>query len=48
VGICGQCCVDDTGWRVCKEGPVFWGDEVRSIVEFGKYRRGSAGRKEMF
>ena len=48
VGICGQCCVDDTGWRVCKEGPVFWSDEVRLIVEFGKYRRSAAGRKEMF
>jgi dihydroorotate dehydrogenase electron transfer subunit len=48
VGICGQCCVDDTGWRVCKEGPVFWSDEVRLITEFGKYRRNAAGRKEMF
>jgi dihydroorotate dehydrogenase electron transfer subunit len=48
VGICGQCCVDDTGWRICKEGPVFWSDEVKLIIEFGKYRRDSAGSKEMF
>ncbi|HEY0196608.1 MAG TPA: dihydroorotate dehydrogenase electron transfer subunit [Methanobacterium sp.] len=45
VGICGQCCVDDVGWRICKEGPVFWRDEVRLITEFGKYHRDSAGRK---
>ncbi|MDD1774571.1 MAG: dihydroorotate dehydrogenase electron transfer subunit [Methanobacterium sp.] len=48
VGICGQCCVDSTGWRICKEGPVFWRDELKLITEFGKYRRDSAGRKEMF
>lgn len=23
MGICGQCCVDNTGWRICVEGPVF-------------------------
>lgn len=45
VGICGQCCVDDVGWRICKEGPVFWRDEVKLITEFGKYRRDSAGMK---
>ena len=48
VGICGQCCVDDTGWRICKEGPVFWSDEIKLITEFGKYHRDAAGRKEMF
>lgn len=45
IGICGQCCVDDVGWRICKEGPVFWRDEIRLISEFGKYRRDSAGMK---
>lgn len=44
-GICGQCCVDDQGWRVCVEGPVFWSDEVRLISEFGKYKRDAAGIK---
>lgn len=48
VGICGQCCVDDVGWRICKEGPVFWNDEIKLITEFGKYRRDAAGRKESF
>lgn len=45
VGICGHCCVDDVGWRICKEGPVFWSDEVRLITEFGKYHRDAAGIK---
>jgi len=44
-GICGQCCVDDIGWRVCVEGPVFWSDEVRLITEFGKYKRDASGIK---
>ncbi|MGZ7160273.1 MAG: dihydroorotate dehydrogenase electron transfer subunit [Methanobacterium sp.] len=45
LGICGQCCVDDIGWRVCIEGPVFWSDEVKLITEFGKYKRDAAGIK---
>ncbi|OEC84960.1 MULTISPECIES: dihydroorotate dehydrogenase electron transfer subunit [Methanobacterium] len=45
IGICGQCCVDDTGWRICAEGPVFWTDEVRLITEFGKYKRDASGIK---
>jgi dihydroorotate dehydrogenase electron transfer subunit len=43
VGICGQCCLDNVGWRVCVEGPVFWGDELRLIKEFGIYKRDSSG-----
>jgi dihydroorotate dehydrogenase electron transfer subunit len=45
MGICGQCCVDDAGWRVCIEGPVFWSDEMRLISEFGEYKRDAAGIK---
>lgn len=45
LGICGQCCVDDVGWRVCAEGPVFWHDEIKMITEFGKYKRDAAGIK---
>lgn len=47
VGLCGQCCVDDVGWRVCVEGPVFWSDELLLITEFGKYRRDASGSKEI-
>jgi dihydroorotate dehydrogenase electron transfer subunit len=45
VGLCGQCCVDNTGWRVCVEGPVFWSDELKKITEFGKYTRDASGIK---
>ena len=45
MGLCGQCCVDNVGWRVCVEGPVFWTDELRMISEFGQYRRDSSGVK---
>ena len=42
-GVCGQCCIDGSGARVCKEGPVFDGKEALSFSEFGKYHRDSAG-----
>ena len=45
LGLCGQCCVDNSGWRICVEGPVFSGDEVKQIDEFGKYRRNASGVK---
>ncbi len=45
LGVCGQCCVDNTGWRICVEGPVFNSHKIRKIEEFGKYRRDAAGVK---
>ncbi len=48
LGICGQCCVDDVGWRICVEGPVFWGDQLGMISEFGHYRRDASGIKKQF
>ncbi len=44
-GICGQCCVDNTGERVCREGPVFSKSRAKRIFEFNKYKRDSAGKK---
>lgn len=46
IGICGQCCVDNTGWRICAEGPVFSSDQLSQIDEFGKFHRTSSGLKE--
>ena len=43
IGICGQCAVDDEGLCVCKDGPVFWGDKLKYISEFGKYKRDASG-----
>lgn len=48
IGICGQCCVDNTGWRVCKDGPVFSEKQLRQITEFGKYQREPSGIKQYY
>lgn len=45
LGVCGQCCVDNTGWRICVEGPVFDNEKIKLIDEFGKYRRDASGVK---
>lgn len=45
IGVCGQCAMDYSGVRVCKEGPVFPANVLKKIHEFGKYRRGKSGRK---
>lgn len=45
LGVCGQCCVDSEGWRICVEGPVFEEDKIKLITEFGKYRRDASGVK---
>jgi dihydroorotate dehydrogenase electron transfer subunit len=43
VGICGSCSVDDTGDRVCVEGPVFGFDYLGRLGEFGRYHRDESG-----
>lgn len=48
VGICGSCCMDSTGLRVCRDGPVFTGDVLLKSPEFGKYARDASGRKKLF
>ena len=45
LGVCGQCCVDSEGWRICVEGPVFENDKISQITEFAKYRRDASGLK---
>jgi dihydroorotate dehydrogenase electron transfer subunit len=47
-GVCGQCCVDDSGIAVCKKGPVMDNKDVRKIKEFGVYHRDSVGRKVFY
>ena len=44
-GICGQCCIDGTGLRVCKDGPVFDGKTALKHKEFGKYTRSASGKR---
>jgi dihydroorotate dehydrogenase electron transfer subunit len=43
-GICGSCCLDPEGVRVCVEGPVIMADRLLES-EFGRYRRGPSGGK---
>lgn len=47
-GICGQCCVDDSGDRMCVEGPVVTGEYALAQKEFGKYHRTKSGKVEHF
>ncbi|MDA3899673.1 MAG: dihydroorotate dehydrogenase electron transfer subunit [Spirochaetes bacterium] len=48
VGICGQCSVDPVGVRVCVEGPVFTGEMLNRLSEFGVYKRDASGTKHYF
>ncbi len=48
VGICGQCAMDDTGFRVCKEGPCFRDKEMARTREFGKYWRDASSKRISF
>jgi dihydroorotate dehydrogenase electron transfer subunit len=44
-GICGSCCIDPDGLRVCRDGPVFSGEQLKKS-EFGHYSRDASGRKK--
>ncbi len=44
IGLCGSCCIDPSGLRVCREGPVFQGDSLINS-ELGKYMRDASGKK---
>jgi len=47
-GICGQCCVDDSGERMCVEGPVVSGKYALQQSEFGQYHRNGSGKREYY
>ena len=47
-GICGQCCVDDSGIPLCVDGPVVNRKTANEIKEFGQYHRDKAGVKHRF
>ena len=40
-GVCGSCMIDSQ--RVCADGPVFTGEEIASMKEFGQRRRDPSG-----
>lgn len=45
IGLCGSCCLDPLGLRVCKDGPVFPLRILIKLSELGVYRRSSSGIK---
>ncbi|MFW9806854.1 MAG: dihydroorotate dehydrogenase electron transfer subunit, partial [Candidatus Thorarchaeota archaeon] len=47
-GICGTCALDPTGSLVCVDGPVYTGDRLTEISEFGRYHRNAMGLKKKF
>ena len=47
-GLCGTCAMDPNGELVCVDGPVFTGEELASIGEFGSYHRDSVGIRTGF
>ncbi len=46
IGLCGHCCVDPIGIRLCVEGPVIDFETASMIKEFGNYHRTKSSRKE--
>jgi dihydroorotate dehydrogenase electron transfer subunit len=44
-GICGSCCLDGTGWRVCRDGPVFTLEQMGKIAGLGKWKRSPSGSR---
>lgn len=47
-GICGSCCVDNDGLRMCKEGPCIDKELAKKVSEFGVYHRDGSGKKIYF
>lgn len=45
-GICGTCALDPTGDLVCFDGPVFTGEKLSGITDFGNLKRDETGRKK--
>ncbi|MBN2150725.1 MAG: dihydroorotate dehydrogenase electron transfer subunit [Candidatus Lokiarchaeota archaeon] len=44
-GLCGLCALDPGGLLVCKDGPVFSGDQLGGVTEFGNYKRDLSGKR---
>lgn len=45
-GVCGQCVVEGTGERMCREGPVTEGNyALEKFSDFGVFHRGPEGQK---
>jgi dihydroorotate dehydrogenase electron transfer subunit len=47
-GICGSCYLDDLGLSICQDGPIFRGNVLAKVKDFGKYGRLADGSKYSF
>jgi dihydroorotate dehydrogenase electron transfer subunit len=47
IGICGQCCMDGSGIRLCVEGPVLGPSEVAEVTDLGEPHRIASGRRSL-
>jgi dihydroorotate dehydrogenase electron transfer subunit len=45
VGVCGQCCMDGSGIRLCVEGPVLDEAQMAGISELGRPHRDATGQR---
>lgn len=43
IGICDSCAIN--GYHICKDGPVFDGEKLRKMKDFGRFERDASGRK---
>jgi dihydroorotate dehydrogenase electron transfer subunit len=46
IGICGFCSINES--YVCKDGPIFYSDELKDIPEFGIKFRTESGVSKQF
>ncbi|MFW9777517.1 MAG: hypothetical protein ACFFE8_01605 [Candidatus Heimdallarchaeota archaeon] len=44
-GVCGSCFMDERGLSICHDGPVFRGDLITDLQDFGVWGRGPDGDK---
>ncbi len=47
-GICGSCILDANGLSICRDGPVFRGDILVKVTDFGFFGRNKNGSKYIF
>ena len=47
-GICGSCVLDADGLSICRDGPVFQGDILAKVTDFGIFGRKANGSKHTF
>ena len=44
-GLCGLCVLDPLGLLVCNDGPIFNGEDLKKIKDFGRQKRDFSGKK---